>query len=144
MRRAVDLVADRPWSALNHIVHAHPLGTVAALDRFLGLRIGPVPHYGAPHTVNVALWAFRTPAGDLPFTSTAGVSMRHVVDMGNLDGAGGFVIGTGQSGIPFSRQYADQHELWFRGGLIPMPLAREGVERRGVQRMRIDPVNDRR
>jgi penicillin G amidase len=144
MHHAVDLVADRPWSALNRAVHAHPLGTVAVLDRFLGLQVGPAPHYGAPHTVNVALWAFRTPAGDLPFTSTAGVSMRHVVDMGNLDGAGGFVIGTGQSGIPFSRQYADQHELWSRGGLIPVPLAREAVERRGVQRMRIDPVNDGR
>jgi penicillin G amidase len=144
MRHAVELVADRPWSALNQVIHAHPLGSVAALDRVLGLNLGPTPHYGAPHTVNVALWAFRSPAGDLPFTSDAGVSMRHVVDMGNLDGAGGFVIGTGQSGIPFSRQYTDQQELWSRGGLIPMPLSRAAVEGRGVQHMRIDPLDDRR
>jgi penicillin G amidase len=144
MRHAADLVGDHTWSALNQVVHAHPLASVTTLDRVLGLQLGPVPHYGAPHTVNVALWAFRSPAGDLPFTSTAGVSMRHVVDMGNLDGAGGFVIGTGQSGIPFSRHYADQQERWSRGGLIPMPLARDAVEARGVKRMRIDPVDDRR
>lgn len=144
IRQAVELVAERPWSALNRVVHRHTLGGVPILDRFLGLNVGPAPHYGAPHTVNVALWAFRTPAADLPFTSTAGVSMRHVVDMGNLDAAGGFVIGTGQSGIPFSSRYSNQQELWSRGGLIPLPLSRDAVERRGVERMRIDPVDDRR
>jgi penicillin G amidase len=141
MRDAVELVGERPWSALNRVVHRHTLGAVPILDRGLGLNVGPTPHYGAPHTVNVALWAFRTPAADLPFTSTAGVSMRHVADMGNLDAAGGFVIGTGQSGIPFSSRYSDQQELWSRGGLIPLPLSRDAVERRGVERMRIDPVD---
>ncbi|MEJ2504414.1 MAG: penicillin acylase family protein, partial [Gemmatimonadota bacterium] len=112
MRRAVEDAAGRTWAETNRAVHSHALGDVALLDRLLGLDIGPAPHYGSPTTVNVAHWAFRSPEHDVPFTTTAGPSMRQVVDMGNSDGAGGFVIPTGQSGLPFSRYYDDQWALW--------------------------------
>ncbi|HUE77693.1 MAG TPA: penicillin acylase family protein [Longimicrobiales bacterium] len=128
-----------PWRRANRAIHEHALGDVAVLDRLLGLDLGPTPHRGAPTTVNVAHYAFRSPAESFPFTTTSGPSMRHVVDMGNLDGAGGFVIGTGQSGLPFSRHYDDQRELWHRGGLLLLPLGRDAVEHRVTRTLILEP-----
>jgi penicillin amidase len=139
MRRAVAAVDDRPWGEVNRAVHSHALGDVEALDRILGLDIGPFAHYGSPTTVNVAHWAFWSPTDDIPFTTTAGPSMRQVIDMGNTDGAGGFVIPTGQSGLPFSDHYADQLDLWRDGGLLTLPLTREAVEPLALERLTLDP-----
>jgi penicillin amidase len=139
-------LADRPWSEANRAVHSHALGDVAILNRILGLNIGPAPHYGAPTTVNVAHWGFQRPADDFPFTTTAGPSMRQVIDLGNTDGGGGFVIPTGQSGLPFDEHYADQTSAWHDGGLLQLPLVREAVDRLTEQRLTLDPDtgNDRR
>jgi penicillin amidase len=139
MRRAVEDAAGRTWAETNRAVHSHALGDVALLDRLLGLDIGPAPHYGSPTTVNVAHWAFRSPEHDVPFTTTAGPSMRQVVDMGNSDGAGGFVIPTGQSGLPFSRYYDDQWALWHEGGLLTLPLDRDALEAVAERTLRLDP-----
>lgn len=139
IRQAVDVVGEDAWRHGNRAIHGHALGGVDLLDRVLGLNVGPVPHAGSPTTVNVAHWAFRSPADDYPFITTAGPSMRHVADMGNLDGAGGFVIGTGQSGIPFSHHYDDQVPLWANGGLLILPLRRDAAERRAVARTSLDP-----
>jgi penicillin amidase len=142
MRRAAVLARGRSWAESNRVVHSHPLGDVAMLDRILGLDIGPSPHHGAPTTVNVALWAFQTPSDDFPFTTTAGPSMRQVVDMGNTDAAGGFVIPTGQSGIPFSRHYDDQTELWRWGGLLDLPMHGEAIDAAAERKLRLDPIED--
>lgn len=138
IRDAERLAAGRPWAELNRAVHAHPLGGVPLLERLLRLNVGPHPHHGAAHSVNVALWAFHSPSTSLPFTTTAGASMRHVVDLGNLNDVGGFVIGTGQSGVPFSRHYADQRDLWATGGLIQLSVA--AADRPGVRSMRLEPA----
>lgn len=139
MVAAAGMADGRPWREGNGAVHEHALGDVAVLDRLLGLDVGPTPHAGAPTTVNVAHYAFRTSADDFPFLTTAGPSMRHVADMGNLDGAGGFVIGTGQSGIPFSRHYDDQRPIWSEGGLLSLPLGRGAVEARTVETLILEP-----
>lgn len=142
MEAAGPLAAGRRWRDANRAIHEHALGDVAVLDRLLGLHVGPTPHLGSPTTVNVAHYAFRTPAQDFPFTTTAGPSMRHVVDMGNLDGAGGFVIGTGQSGIPFSRHYDDQRPLWTTGELLPVPLTREAVDALATRMLILEPERE--
>jgi penicillin amidase len=138
MRQAVDRSGDRPWGQANRAVHGHVLGDVDLLDRLLGLNVGPSPHYGSPTTVNVAHWAFSRPAENFPFLTTAGPSMRQVIDMGNLAAAGGFVIPTGQSGIPFSRHYDDQHHLWRDGGLLELPLDRP-ADGAAAERMTLVP-----
>ena len=139
MEAAIELAGGRTWADANRAVHEHSLGSVAIADRLLGLHVGPHPHSGSPTTVNVAHYAFRTPADDFPFTTTAGPSMRHVVDMGNLDSAGGFVIGTGQSGIPFGRHYDDQRALWAKGALLPLPLGRDAVQARASRTLILQP-----
>ena len=146
IREAARVVGDRVWSESNRAIHAHTLGDVAVLDRVLGLDIGPMPHLGSPFTVNVAHWAFRSPDDDFPFLTTAGVSMRHVAELGNTEATAGFVIPTGQSGLPFSRYYDDQTGLWRTGRLLTLSLGRDAVEASAEQRLRLDPVerDDRR
>lgn len=133
------IARDRPWREANRAVHSHALGDVATLDRLLGLNIGPVAHLGSPTTVNVAHWAFHAPGDDFPFTTTAGPSMRQVIDMGNTDGGGGFVIPTGQSGLPFSDHYDDQTAMWRNGGLLHLPLDRRDLDERADRRLTLHP-----
>jgi penicillin amidase len=135
MRTAVERVGEQRWGTL-HTTHIdHPLGVVSALDRALDLNIGPFPNAGSPYTVNVSGWGGRTP----PFSNAYGSSQRHVVDMADPDGSGGFVIPTGQSGNPFSRHYRDQTPLWREGRLWLIPLDRGKAEARAVSRMTLRP-----
>ena len=139
IREAADVAADRTWGESNHAIHSHALGGVTVLDRILGLNVGPLPHEGSPFTVNVAHWAFQSPDDDFPFRTTAGPSMRQVADLGNTDAAAGFVIPTGQSGLPFSDHYRDQTPLWRDGGLLMLSLDRDAVEATTEQRLILDP-----
>ncbi|HUF14152.1 MAG TPA: penicillin acylase family protein, partial [Longimicrobiales bacterium] len=67
-----------------------------------------------------------------------GPSQRHVVDMADVDGSGGFILPAGQSGIPTSRHYRDQHRAWVEGGLwrIPLDSARAEARRANVTTLR--------
>jgi penicillin G amidase len=134
MRQAVADAAGRPWGELHSTRIEHPLGVVAALDRALGLNIGPFPSPGAGNTVNVASFG-----RDTPFVTTYGPSQRHVVDLGAIDDEGGFVIPTGQSGVPTSAHYRDQTALWREGRLWRIPLDRRKAEARVVARMTLRP-----
>jgi penicillin G amidase len=135
MRVAVRTVGGRSWGELHTVSIAHPLGSAAALDRMLGLNAGSFPAPGSGHTVNVAGWAGRRP----PFVTRNGASQRHVVDMADPDGSGGFILPGGQSGVPFSRHYRDQLPAWREGRLWRIPLAREAAEARTVARMTLRP-----
>lgn len=130
MREAVRSVGGRSWGEIHPTRIEHPLGGVAALERMLGLNIGPFPRGGSPFTVDVAGYGGTRP----PFVSRYGASQRHVTDLGDPD-AGGFVLPTGQSGIPSSRHYRDQTPLWRAGRLWPIPLDRARAEARAVHRM---------
>jgi penicillin amidase len=80
--------------------------------------------------------------GSVPFRSTYGASQRHVADLADLDGAGGFILPTGQSGLPFDAHYDDQWELWRHGGLWRIPLDRPAAEARVVHRLVLRPASE--
>jgi penicillin G amidase len=63
------------------------------------------------------------------------------VDMAAMDDEGGFVIPTGQSGLPFSDHYKDQTPLWRTGRLWRIPLDRAKADTRTVHRMRLLPAS---
>jgi len=134
MRSASREVRSRSWGELHSTTIRHALGTVAVLDRFLGLNLDPIVRGGSTYTIDVAPYGTRA-----PFTSGYGASQRHVVDMADPGGSGGFVVPGGQSGIPFSRHYADQARLWREGRLWPIPLDREQASTRAVVRARFRP-----
>jgi penicillin amidase len=129
------IAAGRTWGDLHHVVAEHPLAAAKLLDRLVGLNVGPAPAGGSPTTVNVSHYTSTA----YPITADYGPSQRHVVDMGDVDGAGGFILPTGQSGIPFSGHYADQWPLWLGGGLWRVPLDRAAAEARTVHRQRLQP-----
>ena len=135
MREAIATVGAQTWGELHVTQINHPLGVSAALNRALGLNIGPFPNGGSGNTVDVAGYGARTP----PFVNSYGPSQRHVVDLGDVDGDGGFVIPTGQSGVPTSRHYRDQTPMWRTGRLWRIPLDRGQAEARRVSRLTLNP-----
>jgi penicillin G amidase len=134
MRDAVRELRGQQWGDLHRTSIRHALGSAQLLDRTLRLNLEPFAKGGSPYTVDVAGYGSRP-----PFLNTHGASQRHVVDMADPDGTGGFVIPTGQSGLPFSRHYQDQTPLWREGRLWRIPLDRHKAEARIVHRMFLRP-----
>ena len=121
-RRAMEQVltrgAPRTWGDIHTHTEEHPLGGLPVLGWLGGFNIGPLHLGGSNQTVNVCPSDEYAP----PFACTEGPSMRHVVDFGDVDGAGGFILPAGQSGNPRSRHYRDQTERWIRGELWVVPV----------------------
>lgn len=135
LREADSIVGGMNLGQLQVVVAEHPMGKIAILDRLLDLNVGLAPLGGSATTVNVA---HRTGSG-YPRRVTYGASQRHVVDMGDVDGAGGFILPTGQSGIPFSKHYRDHFERWRAGGLWMIPLDRERARARSIYELTLRP-----
>jgi penicillin amidase len=121
-RRAMDSVlargAPRSWGEVHTHTQAHALGGIPVLGWLAGFNVGPLRLGGGNQTVNVCPASGFAP----PYRCTEGPSMRHVVDFGDVDGAGGFVLPTGQSGNPRSPHYRDQTARWIRGDLWIVPV----------------------
>ena len=136
MIQADSAVRGRSWGDVHQVTALHILGEVAAIDRLFKLNVGPAAHQGSPTTVNVAQYNF---SGGLPIRTSYGASERHVVDMADVDGSGGFILPTGQSGLPASPHYSDMFERWRNGGLWLIPLDRARAEARAVHKTQIRP-----
>jgi penicillin amidase len=136
MIAADSLAAGRTWGDLHLVRSAHALSVSALLERIFRLDVGPLPGDGSPTTVSVSDFA----PGTVPVLAAYGPSQRHVVDMADVDGTGGFILPTGQSGIPFSRHYRDQFERWRNGGLWRIPLDRLQADARTVHRLSLQPA----
>lgn len=108
----------RPWGEIHTLTEEHPLGEVPVLGRLAGFNVGPLHLGGGNNTVAVC----PSPEYQPPFTCTEGPSMRHVVDFGDVDGVGGFILPAGQSGNPRSPHYRDQTGRWMRGELWIVPV----------------------
>lgn len=127
--------AGTPWGEVNLLSLEHPLARVPVVGALFGFGHDDIPRPGGPYSPNVALREGAEP----PFRGGAGVSQRHVVDMADPDGSGGFVIAGGQSGWPASPHAWDQLRRWREGGLVPLPLERAAVEARTVERFHLAP-----
>jgi penicillin amidase len=136
MQTADSLAAERTWGQLHYVHAEHQLGSVTLLERLLRLNVGNEPGDGSSTTVNVSDFV----PGTLPVSAAYGPSQRHVVDMGELDESGGFILPTGQSGLPVSRHYRDQWKRWRDGGLWQIPLGREAANTRIIHRLTLEPV----
>lgn len=123
-----------PWGEAHRLSLDHPLAGVPMLRFLLGFGRREIPRAGTPHTVNVAEYGYDATG----FPVRSGPSQRHVTDLADLDG-GGFVLPGGQSGYPRGRHAFDQLPLWLEGGLVPLPVSREGAEARAVKRLILSP-----
>jgi penicillin amidase len=120
--------ADLPWGEAHQLALDHPMSVVPVLGKLLRFGRYQVPATGGPYSVNVAGFGGSRP----PFTVVWGPSQRHVVDMADPDGSGGFILPGGQSGYPSSVHSFDQLELWRDGRLWNLPLDRDRAESRSV------------
>ena len=130
---AMELAGGMRWGEAHQLTLNHSLARVPVVGRLMGFGKGPMPREGSPHSVNVADYG----GGSFPYRVAAGPSQRHVVDMADPDGSGGFILPGGQSGLPDHRHSWDQLERWQRGDLWLLPLSRDLVEARTVSRFRL-------
>jgi len=141
---AVAAVGDATWGELHRERHAHPLGQSRWLQRLLGFSVGPYPSPGGPNTVrpdDYRKWsALDSTSWSPPWLSEYGPSERFVVRLDPQGPRARFLIPTGQSGNPFSRNYRDLNDRWRAGELIEVPLERERFIRRSVRQIRVAPA----
>jgi penicillin amidase len=134
-RSALEAVRGKSWGDLHTLTLDHPLAAVPALRAFLGFGRREVPRRGGPHTVNVAKMARDLP----PWTVRHGAGHRHVVDLADPDGSGGFVLAGGQSGWPGDPLTMNLLDDWQEGRTVPVPLSRERVEGRRAATLTLRP-----
>lgn len=94
------------WGKIHQITLTHPMGSVKILDRIFGMNKGPIAVGGSFHTVSPYSYSFRN-----PFSVNHGASQRHIYDLSDWDKSQ-VVIPTGTSGIPASKYYLDQTEMY--------------------------------
>jgi penicillin amidase len=108
-------VAGLRWGEAHVAVAEHrPLSAVGWLARVFELR---TPYPGDTYTVNVGALGYRTGA---PFTTRHAASLRGIYDLAAPDANSFWIQSTGQSGSPFSDQYANMLPLWRDVQYLPM------------------------
>lgn len=100
------------WGELHGLVLPHPLSENPVLKQLFA--IGPLPTGGDGLTINNGTFLYRD-----PFTHYSGPSMRFVCNLADFADSW-VVIGSGQSGNPISKHYADQAAMWLQGMYHPM------------------------
>jgi len=101
--------ANWQWGRAHSITHKHELGKFSTLNWIFNLNVGSYPSGGSDKSPNAGGYSFND-----PYKQIAGASMRRVVDFSNLNETQ-FILPTGQSGLPRSRHYRDQADLYHSG-----------------------------
>jgi penicillin amidase len=97
------------WGDVHRFTLEHPLAKKKILDRIFRLNRGPFRTGGSFHTVS----PFSFPVGE-PEKVYHGSSHRHIYMLDNWDNSL-TVIPTGNCGIPSSKHYCDQTDLYISG-----------------------------
>ena len=109
------------WGRIHQIRYNHTLGSAPILGWLFNR--GPYPVGGDGTTLNQTGFMPELPPGLVQVQA----SYRQILDVGNWDAALG-LTGSGQSGHPVSRNYADQIPMWLEGAYHKMPWSRAAVE----------------
>jgi penicillin amidase len=121
------------WGKMHTITIKHPLGVVNILDKVLGLNKGPFEVPGSFHTVSPFSYSYNN-----LYEVVHGASHRHIFDVQNWD-ASKTVIPTGTSGIPASKFYLNQTEMYLNYEYHPDPFSKQEVEKFAKFRMKLLP-----
>ncbi len=125
------------WGKIHHLTLAHPLASVKILDRIFHLNRGPYAVGGSFHTVSPYSYD-----ANKPFESNHGSSHRHIFDVGNWDKSF-TVIPTGNSGVPASRHYCDQTEMYLGGQYHPDYFSKDLIVSHARYKMKFTPKEER-
>jgi penicillin amidase len=123
------------WGDVHRVHFKHPLEWIPVVGRLVrnSWSRGPVPAPGNNVTVNAHYWNRGR-----PFDVTAIPAMRFVTEVGNWDETR-LVLPVGQSGRPWSANYANQISDWLAGEAQPFPFSREAVDAAAVAKIYLIP-----
>jgi penicillin G amidase len=114
--------ASWSWGQIHQVEFEHPLGKVKPLNYFF--NIGPFPVDGGYMVPN----AYRHKLCTGAFQVTGGASTRRLIDFKNVEDSVG-ILPTGNSGVPFSKHYSDQVELYLKGDFRAQIIQWERIEK---------------
>jgi len=123
------------WGKIHKIAINHPLGTVKILDRIFNLNRGPYQVGGSYHTVSPLAYSYRR-----PFEVIHGASQRHIFQPSNW-AENYVVIPTGVSGIPASKYYLNQFQMFLNDQYHTMMWEPEDIKSRARYVTTFSPVN---
>ncbi len=110
------------WGKLHQIEFEHPLGKVKPLNYLFNL--GPYQVAGGYSVPN----AYRHKLCTGAFNVSSGASTRRLIDFKNIEESLG-ILPTGNSGVPFSKHYSDQVEMYLKGEFRPQTINWERIEK---------------
>lgn len=125
------------WGRAHTITLKHPISTVKWLNWVFRLDRGPYPVGGSFHTVG----PYTNPL-DQNSGVNNGASERHIFDVSDWDRSL-TVIPTGESGIPASKYYCDQTEMYVTNRYHTDYVTRSKVEGKMLYRMKYLPAGRR-
>ena len=97
------------WGDIHQLTLEHPMGGVKILEKIFNLNRGPYRVDGDPLTVGPYAYRYYN-----PFKVKHGASERHIYTTDDWNRSQ-TVIPTGTSGLPKSKHYCDQSELYING-----------------------------
>jgi penicillin amidase len=109
------------WNRVSTLEHQHPLGKVAALRKYF--NVGPFTMKGSNEVINNMISNFSE-TGE--YHIVAGPSTRRVIDFSDIENSLS-ILPTGESGIPFSKHYKDQAQLYNKGEFRKMKMNKEEI-----------------
>ncbi|MCP3899063.1 MAG: penicillin acylase family protein [Desulfobacteraceae bacterium] len=121
------------WGKMLTLTLNHPLGSVKALDMVFKLNKGPYELGGNSHSIPAYAYKYTK-----PFKVYHGPSQRHVYDLSQWDNSFS-VIPTGNSGIPASKHYCDQTDLYVKGKFHSDYTSKSKIKENAVYTMMLKP-----
>jgi len=110
------------WNKVHMLEHQHPLGKVAALRSYF--NVGPMDIAGSNEVINNLAFTFS----DNPiYEVKAGPSTRRIIDFSDVENSVS-ILPTGQSGVPSSKHYKDQAEMYAQGKFRKMKMNKKEIE----------------
>lgn len=128
-----DDIENWQWKNTHIFTLTHPIGAVKLLAKLFNLNRGPYGVSGSHHTVCPYTYPFG-----VKFDVNHGASERHIFDVGNWDNSF-TVIPTGNSGIPASKYYCDQTNLYLSGYYHKDYVTIDMIKKNAKYKMKILP-----
>ncbi|OAI22360.1 penicilin amidase [Methylomonas koyamae] len=115
------------------VFNHHPFGQVPFLSTLFNVEGESA---GGMDTVNVSGYRYDEDGGH--YLGEAGAAFRAIYDLAEPENSV-FILGTGQSGNPFSSHYRDMTSAWLHGGYVSLTTDRERIMSSAVERIQLQP-----
>ena len=115
-------VSSWTWNKVHTLEHQHPLSKVAALRSYF--NVGPMEIAGSNEVINNLAFTFSDNA---VYEVKAGPSTRRIIDFSDVENSVS-ILPTGQSGVPSSKHYNDQAEMYAQGKFRKMKMNKMEIE----------------